>query len=109
MLCALPAAETLDAPQVCKLLLTAIQHQEGEAVSKLCAHPSASQLSSDQVKTVGLAAVQLGSFSVLDSMHSIIVLLQPEHLVQLLQRAMLLATLDPCRRLGAMSACESTV
>jgi hypothetical protein len=93
MLCALPAAETLDAAQVCKLLLTAIQHQEGSAVSKLCALPGASQLSSDQANSVGLEAVQLGSFSAIDSLHSIIVLLQPEHLVLLLQRAMLLATL----------------
>jgi predicted secreted protein len=92
-ICDLPAADQLNAAQVCELLLTAVQHGQKSAVPQLCALSGASQLSSDEAKTVGLAAVQLGSSSVTESLHGIWDLLQPEHMLQLLQHSMLLATL----------------
>jgi hypothetical protein len=92
-LCRLPTARQLDAAQVCKLLLEALRLQQLRSLQQLGHLPGAQQLSSSQARDLVLEALHWGCYGAFKALVRVIDILQPQHLLQLLKRATLLATL----------------
>jgi hypothetical protein len=91
----LPAANLLDAAQVCSLLLAAVQRAECQIFTLQMTHrlPGVNQLNSTQAMQVAAAAVQSRRSVVVQNIRNVLNLLQPRQLARLLRRTMLLATL----------------
>jgi hypothetical protein len=94
VLCQLPASAQLSTAEVCRLLTAAVKRQQLDSCEQLANLPVAWQMSSSQVMDVAMAAVNDSwdvALPMLDS-HDLLDDLQPQHLQQLLQQAVLLAS-----------------